>query len=128
MKSLVTDIDHVQLAAPKGCESAARKFFGDLLGLTEIPKPEPLLSHGGCWFVVGSRQLHVGVEEPFHPAAKAHPAFTVSDVGALFAALASNGVTCIWDEALGEIRRFHTHDPWGNRLEFTGHAPQRAGT
>jgi catechol 2,3-dioxygenase-like lactoylglutathione lyase family enzyme len=115
----VTDIDHVQIAAPKGCEADARSFFGGLLGLEEIEKPEPLRSRGGCWFRVGSRQLHIGVEEPFHPAGKAHPAFAVSDIDALFAVLEAGGVACAWDEALGGVRRFYADDPWGNRLEFT---------
>jgi catechol 2,3-dioxygenase-like lactoylglutathione lyase family enzyme len=116
---LVIDLDHVQIAAPKGCELDARRFFGDLLGLSEIEKPEPLRSRGGCWFKVGPRQLHIGVEDPFQPAAKAHPAFAVRDVDALFAALQTAGVKCTWDQALGTIRRFYAHDPWGNRLEFT---------
>ena len=59
---LVTDIDHLQIAAPKGCEAEARRFFGDLLGLQEIEKPAPLQLRGGCWFRIGSRQLHIGVE------------------------------------------------------------------
>jgi catechol 2,3-dioxygenase-like lactoylglutathione lyase family enzyme len=116
---LLTDIDHVQIAAPKGCGADARRFFGDLLGLKEIEKPVPLQSRGGCWFQVGSRQLHIGVEEPFQAAAKAHPAFAVRDIGALFAVLENAGVKCTWDEALGGIRRFYARDPWGNRLEFT---------
>jgi catechol 2,3-dioxygenase-like lactoylglutathione lyase family enzyme len=116
---LVTDIDHVQLAAPKGCESEARRFFGHLLGLQEIAKPESLRSRGGCWFKVGARQLHIGVEEPFRPAIKAHPAFSVSDIQALFATLEQAGVRCVWDETLGHVRRFYANDPWGNRLEFT---------
>jgi catechol 2,3-dioxygenase-like lactoylglutathione lyase family enzyme len=116
---LVTDIDHVQIAAPRGCEADARRFFGSLLGLEEIEKPEPLRSRGGCWFRIGSRQLHIGVEEPFQPAIKAHPAFVVGDVEAVFAALEQAGVRCIWDEALGGVRRFYANDPWGNRLEFT---------
>jgi len=115
----VTDIDHVQIAAPKGCEIEARRFFGSVLGLKEIEKPAPLRGRGGCWFKVGSRQLHIGVEEPFQPAAKAHPAFAVSDIEALFAVLEKAGVKCTWDEALEGIRRFFTRDPWGNRLEFT---------
>jgi catechol 2,3-dioxygenase-like lactoylglutathione lyase family enzyme len=115
----VIDIDHVQIAAPKGCEEDARRFFGGLLGLDEIEKPEALRSRGGCWFKVGSRQLHIGVDEPFHPAKKAHPAFAVSDVDALFAAFETAGVKCNWDEALGGVRRFFAFDPWGNRLEFT---------
>ena len=115
----VIDIDHVQIAAPKGCEEDARRFFGGLLGLDEIEKPEPLRSRGGCWFRVGSRQLHVGVEEPFEPAGKAHPAFAVSDIEGLFGVLKTTGVKCNWDEALGGVRRFYAYDPWGNRLEFT---------
>jgi len=115
----VTDIDHVQIAAPKGCETDARRFFGGLLGMEEIEKPEPLRSRGGCWFRVGSRQLHVGVEEPFRPATKAHPAFAISDVEGLFAVLETAGVKCAWDEALEGVRRFFAWDPWGNRLEFT---------
>jgi len=116
---LVTDIDHVQIAAPKGCEAEARRFFGGLLELVEIEKPLPLRARGGCRFQVGSRQLHVGVEEPFQPARKAHPAFAVSDIEALFAILEKAGVNCAWDEALGGTRRFYARDPWGNRLEFT---------
>jgi catechol 2,3-dioxygenase-like lactoylglutathione lyase family enzyme len=115
----VIDIDHVQIAAPRGCEEEARRFFGGQLGLDEIEKPEPLRSRGGCWFRVGSRQLHIGVEEPFRPAAKAHPAFAVSDIEGFFAGLETAGVECNWDDALGGVRRFFARDPWGNRLEFT---------
>ena len=116
---LLTDIDHVQLAAPRGCEAEARLFFGRILGLEEIEKPEPLSSRGGCWFRVGSKQLHIGVEEPFQRSAKAHPAFSVSDIESVFAALQNAGVHCVWDETLGGVRRFYANDPWGNRLEFT---------
>ena len=115
----VTDIDHVQIAAPKGCEAEARRFFGELLGLEEIEKPEPLRARGGCWFRVSSRQLHIGVEEPFRAAVKAHPAFRVTDIEGLFAVLEAASVQCSWDEALGGVRRFFARDPWGNRLEFT---------
>jgi catechol 2,3-dioxygenase-like lactoylglutathione lyase family enzyme len=116
---LIIDIDHVQIAAPPGCEAQARDFFGRLLGMEEIAKPEQLRARGGCWFRAGSRQLHIGVEENFRPATKAHPAFAVSDIDALFAALQKAGVHCTWDEAIGGIRRFYAADPWGNRLEFT---------
>ena len=114
----VVDIDHVQIAAPKGCEADARRFFGGLLGLEEIEKPAPLLSRGGCWFKVGSRQLHIGVEEPFQAATKAHPAFAVHEIDTLFAVLEKAGVACAWDDTLSGVRRFYARDPWGNRLEF----------
>ena len=113
------EIDHVQLAAPPGCEERARGFFGRLLGLEEIEKPEPLRERGGCWFKIGSRQLHIGVEKDFRPATKAHPAFAVEDIDEIFATLSGAGVRCAWDEALGGVRRFCADDPWGNRLEFT---------
>ena len=118
MKTLL-DIDHIQLAAPKGCEPAARHFFGSLLGLEEIEKPELLRARGGCWFRVGPRQLHIGVEEDFRPATKAHPAFAVCDIEPLFRRLAEAEIPCKWDEARDGIRRFYVTDPWGNRLEFT---------
>jgi catechol 2,3-dioxygenase-like lactoylglutathione lyase family enzyme len=115
----LTSIDHVQIAAPPGCEPQAREFFGRLLGLEEIEKPQALRSRGGCWFKVGDRQLHIGVEPDFRPAQKAHPAFAVADVDLLFSILTSTGIRCIWDDAPIGVRRFYANDPWGNRLEFT---------
>ena len=85
---MITGLDHVQIAAPCGCEDAARAFYGDLLGLREVPKPAALAERGGAWFALGARgQLHIGVEEPFAPARKAHPALAVADLDALAARL-----------------------------------------
>ena len=117
-KRFLFGLDHVQIAAPKGCEGAAREFFGRLLGLEEIEKPESLRYRGGCWFKLGSHQLHIGVEENFQPARKAHPAFTTQQIDLLFGVLVSAGVECAWDNGIPGIRRFHASDPWGNRLEF----------
>lgn len=119
-------LDHVQIAYPRGSEEAARAFYGVLLGLEEVEKPEPLKGRGGVWFRVGSRGLHLGVEEPFRAAAKAHPALLVDDARELFARLASAGVLCAWDEALPGVVRFYAEDPWGNRLEFVEDAPPAA--
>ncbi|HVI36419.1 MAG TPA: hypothetical protein VM684_09335, partial [Gaiellales bacterium] len=80
---MITGIDHVQVAAPPGCEPAARSFYGGLLELAEVDKPAALAERGGCWFAVGDQRLHVGVAQPFTPSAKAHPALNVSDGGAL---------------------------------------------
>ena len=119
----ITGIDHVQIAAPGGCERAARRFFGDLIGLEEVEKPALLAARGGCWFQAGAHELHVGVAEPFVPAAKAHPAFrlaSVADLDRLAARLEHHGVTVAWADELElpGVRRFHAYDPWGNRLEF----------
>jgi len=115
----VLGLDHVQIAAPPGCEPEARRFYGELLGLRELEKPEPLRSRGGAWFELGDgRQLHVGVEQPFSPSRKAHPAFAAARLDALAAALAAAGAPVRWDAALPGTRRFYTEDPWGNRLEL----------
>jgi catechol 2,3-dioxygenase-like lactoylglutathione lyase family enzyme len=115
---VIVGLDHVQLAAPAGCEAAARRFFGELLGLEELTKPEPLRARGGVWFRAGAQQLHVGVAPDFAPAGKAHPAFAVADLEALAERLADAGVELEWDDALPGVRRFYAADPWGNRLEL----------
>lgn len=115
---MIHGLDHVQIAAPAGCEEKARRFFGVLLGLRELEKPQPLARRGGAWFRVGAQELHVGVEAEFAPARKAHPAFTVEDVRALATRLEAAGVEVRWDNELPGVRRFYAGDPWGNRLEF----------
>jgi catechol 2,3-dioxygenase-like lactoylglutathione lyase family enzyme len=107
-------IDHVQLAAPPGCEREARNFYGELLGMREIEKPEALRRHGGVWF----EHLHIGVEDSFSPARKAHPALRVDQLELLAERLVENAVEVVWDDALPGVNRFYTEDPWGNRLEF----------
>jgi len=118
MKPRVTHLDHIQLAAPAGCEHAARDFYGSLLGMTEIEKPETLRARGGCWFQCGSQQLHIGVEQEFRPARKAHPAFAVNDLDGLRKSLLAHGVNVTDDHSIPGTRRFYCEDPWENRLEF----------
>jgi catechol 2,3-dioxygenase-like lactoylglutathione lyase family enzyme len=117
-------LDHVQIAAPPGCEPAARHFFGDLLGLAELPKPAPLSARGGCWFALGDRQLHIGVDPDFAPARKAHVALRVDPAALdnLAARLSAAGFPITWDTALPTERRFYSADPWGNRIELLAEA------
>jgi catechol 2,3-dioxygenase-like lactoylglutathione lyase family enzyme len=118
-------LDHVQIAAPPGCEPAARRFFGELLGLAELEKPEPLQSRGGCWFGLGERQLHVGVEADFAPARKAHVALRVegAELDDLADRLGAAGSPITWDDSLPGERRFYSEDPCGSRIEFLSRAP-----
>jgi catechol 2,3-dioxygenase-like lactoylglutathione lyase family enzyme len=114
----IVGVDHVQLAAPPGCEAAAREFYGGLLGLTELTKPVPLATRGGAWFAAGGQQLHIGVTADFVPAGKAHPALSVDGLDELAARLIAAGAAVSWDDTLPEVRRFFTADPWGNRVEL----------
>jgi catechol 2,3-dioxygenase-like lactoylglutathione lyase family enzyme len=116
---MITGIDHVQLAMPRGAEDAARTFYVGLLGLSELPKPPALARRGGCWFTSGPAVLHLGVEDPFHPARKAHPGLLVDDLEALRTQLTSAGHECVRaDGEIPGVHRFHTYDCFGNRLEF----------
>jgi catechol 2,3-dioxygenase-like lactoylglutathione lyase family enzyme len=116
----ILGIDHVQLAAPPGCEDEARRFFAGVLGLAEIEKPPPLAARGGAWFRAGEQQIHVGVEEGFVPASKAHPALLVeaARLEDVAGRLAQAGAPVTWDDELAPLRRFYTADPWGNRIEL----------
>jgi catechol 2,3-dioxygenase-like lactoylglutathione lyase family enzyme len=113
----ITGIDHVQLAAPAGCEAAARVFYGELLGLEELPKPHALSARGGVWFRAGAQELHLGVEEPFVAARKAHPGLVVDDLDELSDRLRAAGFEPQPDDAIAGIARVFVHDPFGNRLE-----------
>jgi catechol 2,3-dioxygenase-like lactoylglutathione lyase family enzyme len=114
----IVGIDHVQVAAPRGCEAEARAFYGGLLGLEELAKPEPLRARGGCWFRAGTHELHVGVEEPFAPARKAHPGFVVDDLAGLAERLRAQGIEVTPDETIPGVERAYVADPFGNRLEL----------
>ena len=114
-------IHHVQIACPRGSENALRTFYTGVLGMSEKAKPPVLAARGGCWFTDEyGTELHLGVEDDFQPARKAHPALIRPDLDAVAERLAAAGYPVTWGEP-GEfpgVRRFHSHDCHGNRLEF----------
>jgi catechol 2,3-dioxygenase-like lactoylglutathione lyase family enzyme len=109
---------HVQLAMPPGQEDVADAFYSGVLGLRRVPKPPELETRGGCWFRGDGVEVHLGVEDQFHPARKAHPAFLVSDLDELEGRLTDAEAEVDRDVALAGFRRIHAFDPFGNRLEF----------
>jgi len=115
---VITAVDHVQLAAPPGSEELLRAFYCGVLGMTEIPKPPVLAARGGCWFRSGGAEVHLGVEDGFRPAAKAHPGLRVTGIHAFAERLTRLGTAVTWDGHLPGHHRFHCKDPVGNRLEF----------
>ncbi|WP_329395176.1 glyoxalase [Streptomyces lydicus] len=128
---MITGLDHVQLVAPPGTEDTLRAYYGDLLGMTELPKPPALAARGGWgspllersrelggWFEAGTAYLHLGIDPSFRPARKAHPGLRVTDIDAFATRLTAAGAPVTWDDGLPGHRRFYTTDPVGNRLEF----------
>ena len=118
MEFSIEKIDHVQVAAPQGSEEEAIGFYSGMLGMKEVEKPQPLKARGGVWFQFGNFQLHVGIDEPFVPAKKAHPAFKVSGYDAMQKQLKEKGVEVKVDDSIPGVERFFVFDPFGNRLEF----------
>lgn len=115
----VLSIDHVQIAMPVGEEEKARKFYMNLLGFMEIPKPAKLATRGGAWFQSNNVQLHLGVEADFKPARKAHPALIVSDLDSLITKVQNAGYeTDTSQPPLDGYKRAHVFDPFGNRIEL----------
>jgi catechol 2,3-dioxygenase-like lactoylglutathione lyase family enzyme len=111
-------LDHLQIAMPRGEEAAARAFYAGVLGLEEVPKPAALTGRGGCWFAGSGISLHLGVEDGFRPARKAHPAFVVEGLADLLARCRAAGADVLDDDALETHARAFVFDPFGNRIEL----------
>ena len=111
-------LHHMQLAMPADGEAVARAFFVDVLGMQEVAKPPELAPRGGAWFRSGEVELHLGVDEDFRPARKAHPGILVTDLDDLVRRLADAGQDAAWDDRFPGFRRIYARDPFGNRLEF----------
>jgi catechol 2,3-dioxygenase-like lactoylglutathione lyase family enzyme len=127
---MIVGLDHVQIAAPPATEIEARRFYGDILGLEEIPKPAGVADTGGAWFRLGAQELHIGVADSFIAATKAHPGLVARDnatLDALAERLTNAGSPVRWDDRIEGVRRFYTEDPWGNRLELCVPAVRTGG-
>lgn len=115
---MIEGLHHTQLACPVGSEDALRAFYVGVLGMVEVAKPPVLATRGGAWFRSGTAELHLGVEEAFAPARKAHPGLVVSDLDELAARLAASGAPVELDANFPGYRRVYTADPVGNRIEL----------
>ena len=118
MKINIQRLNHVQICVPFGQEERARQFYGGLLGLEEIEKPEVLKKNGGLWYKIADIQLHVGVEDMGDRASKRHPAFDVENLSEVRAYLEQNGVRVKDEPSLPGVERFSFFDPFGNRIEL----------
>jgi catechol 2,3-dioxygenase-like lactoylglutathione lyase family enzyme len=114
----VERLDHVQLAMPPGGEDRATAFYEGVLGIPRVPKPPELAVRGGCWFERAGLRVHLGAEEDFRPAKKAHPALAVTGVEDLCALLEAAGYPVRRAEDVPGMPQFFVHDPFGNRIEL----------
>jgi len=110
-------LDHIQICIPKGKENEARYFYTDIIGLTEIPKPESLIANGGLWYKIADIQLHIGTENEMNNS-KRHPAFEVSNLEDARNYLIGNEVTLKDEIQIPGQKRFSFFDPFGNRIEL----------
>ncbi|MDT4967279.1 MAG: hypothetical protein QOJ64_2016 [Acidobacteriota bacterium] len=117
MKLHFTRLNHVQICIPPGDEDKARDFYGGLLGLEEIEKPEALKPNGGLWFAIADIQLHIGAEEPVAKS-KRHPAFEVEGLEQIRAYLSENGVKIKEETRVPGMNRISFFDPFDNRIEL----------
>jgi catechol 2,3-dioxygenase-like lactoylglutathione lyase family enzyme len=118
VNAMIRAIHHVQLSMPRGREDDARAFYRDVLGMTEQPKPENLARRGGVWFRAGDAEVHLGVEDDFRPAKKAHPALAVVNLAELLERCRAAGCAVATDEPLPGYDRAYVSDPFGNRIEL----------
>ena len=110
---------HVATGIPPGAEEQARSFYAGLLGLTEIPKPAPLVPRGGLWFETSDGlQIHLQADDPDDFQSRRHIGLVSADGPSLKQRLEEAGHTTEDDRDFPGFTRFYVHDPWGNRLEI----------
>ncbi|MHB8661433.1 MAG: YgjP-like metallopeptidase domain-containing protein [Acidimicrobiales bacterium] len=117
-RSPITGLDHVQLAMPPGGEEEAEAFYAGVLEIPRVAKPPALAKRGGCWFERGSLRVHLGVEEDFRPARKAHPALAVRGLTEIVARLSAAGVVVRSGDGIDGMTQAYVDDPFGNRIEL----------
>jgi catechol 2,3-dioxygenase-like lactoylglutathione lyase family enzyme len=113
----ITGLHHVQVSMTPDGEAAARRFYGELLGMTEIPKPATLAGRGGVWFLCGDQQLHCGIEAKVERGRR-HPALITDDLDTLRQRIEAAGLATADDRPIPGYRRFYAEDPFGNRVEL----------
>jgi catechol 2,3-dioxygenase-like lactoylglutathione lyase family enzyme len=115
----ILGLHHAQITIPKGTEDEAKHFYCNILGLSEIRKPDSLQARGGFWLKVGSLEVHVGTEDGVdRRKTKAHLAYLVDDLQAWRKKLEAHGVEILDSIPIPGYRRFEFRDPFGNRVEM----------
>jgi glyoxylase I family protein len=107
-------IHHVAICVPDA--DAALPFYRDVLGLTELPRPD--FGFGGYWLDAGGQQVHL-MESKDEPPRGNHFAIRVEDVAAAVDDLRARGVEVHpVPHMAGAGRQAFLHDPFGNFIEL----------
>ena len=114
-------LHHVNVTVPAALEEAAKNFYGNLLGLEQIEKPDGPRKYIGAWYQLGESQLHLSIEkEPRNQDSNRHVCYSVSDVAGALNTLRAAGIEVISEEQLlNGGARFFVRDPAGNLIEIT---------
>ncbi|MEM9955837.1 MAG: VOC family protein [Chloroflexota bacterium] len=116
---MIIGIHHANISIPSGQEDLARQFYGDVLGLQEIEKPDALKANGGLWFRLANIDLHIGTQDNIDRSTlKMHLAYQVDDLTLWRTKLETVGITIKENTAIPDFDRFEIRDPFGNRIEF----------
>jgi len=118
-------IEHVALTVTD--VARAKHFYGQILNLTEIPRPKSF-DFPGAWYRNGATDLHIIARLQADAQSRRHVAFYVADIQTAAKVLEQNGYPVLWEQKnkIDEIDRFFTQDPDQNRIEIMG--PERAST
>ena len=109
-------LNHVHICVPKEKEDEARAFYGGVMGLKEIPKPQSLIANGGMWYEIADIELHIGIEVAM-PRSRRHSAFEISDVAEARKFL-EDKVQIVEEPVIPGRVRFAFIDPFGNKIEL----------
>ena len=112
-------VHHVNVTVPKSLEDAAKHFYGVVMGLQEVPKPETSRGRGGAWYQLG-RCSFIYRSKTVGRIASASDTFVtrlliLPKLKNDFGAQASRSCPTISDPGWS---RFYVRDPGGNRLEI----------
>lgn len=106
--------DHVLLTYSEGGESELRAFYGEILGLKEIPGLHP---GGSLWFSVAGKEIHFATETA-GGLSRRHVAFEIANLKETRDFLEDRGIEVSYSTKIEGRDRFFVRDPFGNRIEF----------
>lgn len=116
----ILEINHVNVTVPAALEETARHFYGVVLGLRQIPKPEGPRKNIGAWYELSGLQLHLSLEDNVqNERSERHVCYVVDSVAGAEEHFRNAGIKVIPDPSpISGRPRFYVRDPGGNLIEI----------